>query len=793
MSLLFKHLRVHQIFGANTDVGKTLLTAALAKASAAKNNSVYYLKPVSTGPLQDADDKFVERHTNGSPGARLSTKCLFRYQEPVSPHLAARLAGDENIPSDQTFVNSIAAYIRQCASETSKSSHMFVETAGGIHSPTLSGTTQVDAYRPLFLPTVLIGDSKLGGISSTISAYESLLLRGYIIDGILLFRDEYYRNWEYLQEYFADRDVYVSTVEGPPEKLQDPARNFESTDQYYNRIIQGSTGTGDSINGIIEHLDTRHLQRIEELDSMPRRTLDSVWWPFVQHGLYNKEKDVMVIDSAYSDYFNIRTSADSQASLLQPQFDGSASWWTQTFGHTHPSLTLAAARAAGRYGHVMFPRATNLPALELAEYLVKEGPGKGWASRAFFSDDGTTGVEVALKMALRTFSCRQPTSLTRQEQKSLGVLGLKGSYHGDTMGAMDACEEAGVYTCEWHNARGYWLDPPTVSIQNGQPVITVPSSVSSSESQTEVVQAESLSWVYDVDARLASPLAEVYRDFIHRVLGNLPDNTKLATLLLEPIVMGAGGMIFVDPLFQRILVDVVRSEPYNLPVIFDEVFVGLHRIGVESTTSLLGVYPDVSVNAKILTGGLLPLAATLATEPVFQAFYSDKKADALLHGHSYTAHAIGCEVANETLRLIKGVVAGQNWNEARQRWVDVEDGSGAAKASESQVFSLWDPDFVDAVSRREKVHEVMTMGTVLAIRLADGNDAGYTSHSAEKVFQGLSLPSSNSENVLSAAPGGAPFGVHFRTLGNVAYFISSLDTSPDTLRSLEDKIWTQLQ
>ncbi|KAK1222824.1 hypothetical protein PQX77_014246 [Marasmius sp. AFHP31] len=793
MSLLFKHLRVHQIFGANTDVGKTLLTAALAKASTAKNSPVYYLKPVSTGPLQDADDKFVERHTNGLPGARLSTKCLFRYQEPVSPHLAARLAGDENIPTDQTFVNSIAAYIRQCASESSQPSHMYVETAGGIHSPTLSGTTQVEAYRPLFLPTVLIGDSKLGGISSTISAYESLLLRGYIVDGILLFRDEYYRNWEYLREYFADRDVYVSTVEGPPEKLEDPAKNFESTDQYYNRIIHGNTGTDDSINGIIEHLDTRHSQRVDELDSMPRRTLESVWWPFVQHGLYSKEKDVMVIDSAYSDYFNIRSSTDSQTSLLQPQFDGSASWWTQTFGHTHPSLTLAAARAAGRYGHVMFPRATNLPALQLAESLVKEGPGRGWASRAFFSDDGATGVEVALKMALRTFSSRQATPLTRQEQKSLGVLGLKGSYHGDTMGAMDACEEAGVYTCEWHNARGYWLDPPTVSIQNGQPVITVPSSVSSFKAQTELVQVESLSWVYDVDARLASPLAEVYRDFIHRALGNLPGNTKLATLLLEPIVMGAGGMIFVDPLFQRILVDVVRSEPYNLPVIFDEVFVGLHRIGVESTTSLLGVYPDVSVNAKILTGGLLPLAATLATEPVFKAFYSDKKADALLHGHSYTAHAVGCEVANETLRLIKRVVEGQNWNEARQRWTGVEDGNGGVKASESQVFSLWDPDLIDAVSRREKVQEVMTMGTVLAIRLADGNDAGYASHSAEKVFQGLSLPSSNSENVLSAAPGGAPFGVHFRTLGNVAYFISSLDTSPETLRSLEDKIWTQLQ
>ncbi|KAL0574386.1 hypothetical protein V5O48_007561 [Marasmius crinis-equi] len=793
MSLLFKHLRVHQIFGANTDVGKTLLTAALAKASAAKKKSVYYLKPVSTGPLEDADDKYVERHTKGLPGAHISTKCLFQYQEPVSPHLAARLAQDQNVPSDQTFVNSVAEHIRRCASESSKPSHMYVETAGGIHSPTLSGTTQVDAYRPLFLPTLLIGDSKLGGISSTISAYESLLLRGYIVDGVLLFRDEYYRNWEYLREYFADRDVYLSAVEGPPEKLDNPTKNFESTDQYYSRIIHGNTGEDDGVNGVLEHLDTRHAQRIEELDSMPRRTLDSVWWPFVQHGIYNKEKDVMVIDSAYSDYFSIQASTDSRSSLLQPQFDGSASWWTQTFGHSHPSLALAAARAAGRYGHVMFPRATNLPALRLAESLVKEGPGKGWASRAFFSDDGSTAMEVALKMALRAFSSRQNPPLTRTEQKSLGVLGLKGSYHGDTMGAMDACEEAGVYTCEWHNAKGYWLDPPTVSIQNGKAVITVPSGVSSPETRTE--QAESLSWIYDLDARLASPLAHVYREFAHRVLSNLPENTKLAALVLEPLVMGAGGMIFVDPLFQRILVDVVRSEPYNLPVIFDEVFVGLHRIGFESTTSILGVYPDISVNAKILTGGIVPLAVTLATESIFKAFYSEKKEDALLHGHSYTAHAVGCEVANETLRMIKKVIAGESWKEARRRWGgDVEgESTEVARGGGSRVFSLWDPEFIDAVSKNEKVHEVMTLGTVLAIRLADGNDAGYTSHSAEKVLQNLSIPSSDSDNHLSAAPGGAPFGVHFRTLGNVGYFISSLDTSPETLRSLEDKIWQQLQ
>ncbi|KAF9266575.1 PLP-dependent transferase [Marasmius fiardii PR-910] len=791
MSLLFKHLRVHQIFGANTDVGKTLLTTALAKASVCQEKPVFYLKPISTGPLHDSDHKHIERFTKGYPGSSVTTKCLYRYHDPVSPHLAAKMAEDKNVPSDQTFVNSVAEYIRQCASESSQLSHMYVETAGGIHSPTLSGTTQVDAYRPLFLPTILVGDSKLGGISSTISAYESLLLRGYIIDGVLLFRDEYYRNWEYLKEYFADRDVFVSTVDGPPDKSDNPIKNFEVTDRYYNNLVHGSARDNDGLGQILAHLDSRHRRRIEELDSMPRRTLDSVWWPFVQHGLYNAEKDVMVIDSAYSDYFSIRSSNSDRLSLLHPQFDGSASWWTQTFGHFHPSLTLAAARAAGRYGHVMFPRATHLPALRLAEYLVKEGPGKGWASRAFFSDDGATGMEVALKMALRAYSSR--TYLNEEERKSLGVLGLKGSYHGDTIGAMDACEDVGVYTCEWHNAKGYWLDPPSVSIQNGKAVITIPSGVSSSDSGEEIVRAESLSWIYDVESRLASPQADLYRDFIRRVLKHLP-KSKTAALVLEPLVLGAGGMIFVDPLFQRVLVDIARSQPYNLPVIFDEVFVGLYRIGVETTTSILGVHPDISVNAKILTGGLVPLAVTLARESVFNAFLSEKKAEALLHGHSYTAHAVGCEVANEALRMLKKVVGGNDWKEAKRKWGHSDEGESVQpEKAGSRIFSLWDPGFVDAVSKNEKVKEVMTLGTILAIKLADGNDAGYTSHSAESMFRNLNLPDVLSENTLSAAPGGAPFGVHFRTLGNVAYFMSSLNTLPETLRSLEDKIWRILR
>ncbi|KAJ7077430.1 PLP-dependent transferase [Mycena belliarum] len=780
MSLLFKHLRIHQIFGANTDVGKTVLTTALVRASAVAKREAFYLKPISTGPIQDADDEHIIRHS-GPEKERVHTDCLYRFHVPVSPHLAAQLAAgteSQKIVPDGTFINSIVSHVRRCASQASGPAHMYVETAGGVHSPTLSGSTQLECYRPLFLPTILIGDSRLGGISATISAYESLLMRGYIVDAILLFRDEYYRNSDYLKPYFSERGITVTALDAPPPKLDELTANFKSTEEYYEKLDMLPT---------LRHLDTRHEERLAQLASMPRRSLDAFWWPFVQHGLVKGEGDVTVIDSASSDFFSVYKAQDTQAvSHLESQLDGSASWWTQALGHAHPALTLAAARASGRYGHVMFPQATHAPALELAERLLHDGPGKGWASRVFFSDDGSTGMEIALKMALRAFSVRE--SLEGTDRKALGVLGLRGSYHGDTIGAMDACAEEGVYTCEWHNAKGYWFDPPTVSIQQGRPVITLPAALAPT-APSDLVSSESISWVYDVARRLDTPLADEYRAYITKTLRNLESSgaPRLAALVLEPLVMGAGGMIFVDPLFQRVLVDVVRGPgpasaldtPWRgLPVIFDEVFVGLYRLGMQSTIPLLGVAPDISVHAKILTGGLVPLAATLASDAIFRAFYSTNKAEALLHGHSYTAHALGCEVANETLRLVEQERHSEAWVAAQARWE-------VASGTPNTVWSLWDPDFVQTVSCADTVAEVMALGTVLSIKVKD-SDAGYVSQSAQTLLQTLKIAGTEASEL-------PQFSIHFRTLGNVAYFMTSLNTAPETIRSIEDKIWRALQ
>jgi dethiobiotin synthetase/adenosylmethionine--8-amino-7-oxononanoate aminotransferase len=548
------------------------------------------------------------------------------------------------------------------------------------------------------------------------------------VDALLLFSEDYYRNHEYLSDYFRSRGVMVSSFPGPPPRLDDEQENFKRTEEYYLSLVPNASS--GPLHEVVDHLEGCHTKRIDELQSMPKRTLDTVWWPFVQHGAVKAEHEVSVIDSAHGDFFSVHTSpsmqppttTSSSQAILEPKFDGSASWWTQTVGHGNPRLALAAARAAGRYGHVMFPQASHLPALKLSERLVKDGPGKGWASRAFISDDGSTGMEIALKMALRTYvNDKHPLDREIFDKRQFGILGLQGSYHGDTIGAMNACSAGdGVYTCEWHDAKGYWLDPPTISMKKGEFTVSLPDWLQKGSHAGDQETGSSLRRLYNVPARLSSTLATHYQQHIEEVLRKLKESEQnLAALVLEPLILGAGGMRFVDPLFQRMLVDSVRKT-LGIPVIFDEVFTGLYRVGSERASDILDVFPDISVNAKVLTGGLVPLAVTLATDKVFRSFWSENKADALLHGHSYSAYAVGCEVANETLTIIDELKTSSTWKVAQEKWqpLSLDDNAN------TDAWSFWSPEFVKVLSQQANIAEVMTLGTVLAFKIASGSSEG---------------------------------------------------------------------
>ena len=411
-----------------------------------------------------------------------------------------------------------------------------------MHSPGPNGNSQADLYRPLRLPIVLVADSRLGGISSSISAYESLLLRGYDIQSVLLFRDEYYQNHEYLHDFFRNKSIPLVPLPAPPAKpLQLDAdsqlRDEEAMSSYYQKVSQES-----EILRLLEEMSVKNTQRVERLEEMADRAHDLIWYPFTQHqGM--SAKDITVIDSAHDDYFQTFNSSNSTKpdSELRPTFDGSASWWTQGLGHGNPDLSLSAAYAAGRYGHVMFAGAVHEPALSLADRLLKTLDNPRF-TKVFYTDNGSTGMEVAVKMGLRVACDRYGWDAS---QEKINILGLKGSYHGDTIGVMD-CSEPSTYNkkVEWYRGRGHWFDFPLVKMVDGTWKIEVPEELRADLGSD--VEFDSLNSVFDLDQRLQSDAGQRYKEYIHRTIEDLvqKQGMKFGALILEPVILGAGGMLF---------------------------------------------------------------------------------------------------------------------------------------------------------------------------------------------------------------------------------------------------------
>ncbi|KAG5985213.1 hypothetical protein E4U54_006050, partial [Claviceps lovelessii] len=549
-SLLWRSLRVYQVFGANTDVGKTIFTTLLARAAQRhwQHEHVAFLKPVSTGAEDEADD---------------------RYMWSEDPHTAARASG-RPIPSDDVLLAKCRAYASQCAAAGSSSNNngwLFMETAGGVHSPGPSGhKTQADLYVPLRAPTLLVGDGRLGGISQTIAAFESLRIRGYDVEAVLLLRNARYENERFLAEYFMkNHRVPVSSVAEPPIRDESrPDEDDEAMRRYYEQ-----TECNDVARRVLESLHRNHQRRLSELDSMASRASRCIWYPFTQQSLVGPG-DIMTIDSAHGDYFqtlaprpapawdiahvnvdNAHNDATQEFSpVLRASFDASASWWTQGLGHSNPKLTLAAAHAAGRYGHVMFASAIHSPGLRLAEALLRSMQNPR-LRRVFYSDNGSTGTEVAVKMALRAARTRYGWDA----RQKLHILGLKGAYHGDTMGAMD-CADPGIYNekIEWYEGKGYWLDYPTVLCRDGQWTVAV----AAADEQTGIPVAESLGSsspprayatlhdIFDLQAREAAGDHVIYEKYITCTLERLQAQGRtFGALMLEPVILGAGGMQFV--------------------------------------------------------------------------------------------------------------------------------------------------------------------------------------------------------------------------------------------------------
>lgn len=363
-------------------------------------------------------------------------------------------------------------------------------------------------------------------------------MRGYDVGQIMLFDDSVYGNASYLKDYFRERGVLTLSLQQPPEQLSAPEEDHAAMAEYYE-TVSGSPALVQCIDSI----DKSHKQRIESLTSLPARAHKSIWHPFMQH-TERSEKSIFTIDSAYGDFFQSlkkpseSAPADEKANILRPAFDGSASWWTQGLGHGNPTLALTAAHTAGRYGHVMFAGAAHEPAVALAELLLSS-LGNPRLSRVFYTDNGSAGMEVAVKMALKASTRRFGWD---PREDDVQILGLKGSYHGDTMGTMD-CSEPSVYNAkvEWYRGRGHWFDFPQVKMTRGKWVVSMPEDMQSSCGTN--LEYDSLDEVFALGQR--PDVAAQYEQFIAQELKKLAQQgRKFGALILEPVILGAGGMLF---------------------------------------------------------------------------------------------------------------------------------------------------------------------------------------------------------------------------------------------------------
>lgn len=280
--------------------------------------------------------------------------------------------------------------------------------------------------------------------------------------------------------------------------------------------------------------------------------------------------------------------------------DAISSWWVITHGHCEPAIVAAIQKQAEILDQVIFAGFTHDRAEWLARELVRITPPD--LNHVFFSDDGSTAVEVALKMALQ--SCQQRGMPERNM-----FLAFEAAYHGDTVGAMSVGGES-VFTDAFR-----------------QMMFAVKHAKHPSRSDAEP--------------------ADYTADF-HRLVEQHGD--QLAGVIVEPLIQGAGGMIVWPEAAVREIVDTCRER--GILVIFDEIMTGFGRTGATFAAEKLGVAPDLMCLSKGLTGGTLPLSVTMATSPIFESFLSNDRAKTFFHGHSFTANPITCAAACANLEIM---------------------------------------------------------------------------------------------------------------------------------------------
>ncbi len=315
---------------------------------------------------------------------------------------------------------------------------------------------------------------------------------------------------------------------------------------------------------------------------MPLSLSSPIWHPFTQHALMPEMVKIAATDGAYL------VTADGRRIL-----DAISSWWVTTHGHRHPRIMAAIREETERLDQLIFAGFTHEPAERLAEKLVARAP-KG-LTHVFYSDSGSTSVEVALKMAL---------GFWRNIEAPRGrIVVMEESYHGDTIGTMSVGAR-GVFNAAY--------EPLLFEVDR------IPFPASGKEEET-------LNALRDACAR------------------------QPAAFIVEPLILGAGGMLMYGPDVLKAMREICAEA--NVLFIADEVMTGWGRTGTLFACEQAGITPDIACYSKGLTGGAVPLAVTMCRREIFEAHFSQDRARTFFHSSSYTANPIACAAALANLEV----------------------------------------------------------------------------------------------------------------------------------------------
>ncbi|MFK4873162.1 adenosylmethionine--8-amino-7-oxononanoate transaminase [Novosphingobium sp. ZW T3_23] len=407
----------------------------------------------------------------------------------------------------------------------------------------------------------------------------------------------------------------------------------------------------------------------------------SVWHPFTQHGL---EEPVPLVTHAEGALLH---TSDGRSVV-----DAVSSWWVTTHGHSHPRIKAAIAEQAGKLDQIIFAGWTHEPAEQVAAGLRAIMPES--LTRVFFSDSGSTSVEVALKMALGYWHWRG--------ENRHRIVVMENSYHGDTIGAMSVGE------------RGVFNQPY-------EPLL------------------------FDV-GRIPFPAAGAEQATLDALeaICRQPDT---AALIVEPLILGAGGMLVYAPATLAAMHAICAR--HGVLFIADEVMTAWGRTGTLLACEQAGIVPDILCLSKGLTGGAVPLAVTMASEPIFEAHYSTDRARMFFHSSSYTANPIACAAAAANLAL---------W-----RKEPVLDRIAALAGKQA----AW----IEKLGQFCHFDNPRTIGTIAALDLKTSGTSGYMSDLAPRLMAFF-----RERNVL------------LRPLGNTVYVMPPYCITDDQLAQVWDAI-----